>query len=310
MIVVDDLSTDRTGEILQLLAARIPKLRILSTRELPEGWIGKNYAVSLGAAAALGDWLLFTDADTFHLPGSLRRALTDVVDHDAVLVSYSPEQELGTFWERALIPFVYCRLAARFPIARVNDPRRPDAAANGQFVLVLRDAYESVGGHAAVRGEIVEDVALARLVKQRGLRIYFAAPIGIVRTRMYRSLGAMWQGWTKNLYPLMGGGVRSTLTELEVFPLAEILALALVWALLFRGERASCWILAAILAGALLGAHLRYALALYRNLFRVSLVQYYIPGACLYVAAFAASWWKNTRGAVVWKGREYPAGSL
>jgi glycosyltransferase involved in cell wall biosynthesis len=307
VIVVNDQSTDRTGEILAQLAARIPKLRVFSTHDLPQGWVGKNYAASLGAAAATGDWLLFTDADTFHLPGSARRALADAVDHDAVLVSYSPEQELGTFWERALVPFVYCRLAARFSFARVNDPRRPDAAANGQFLMVLRDAYESVGGHAAVAGEIVEDVALARLVKREGYRIYFTAPIGVVRTRMYGSFAPMWQGWTKNLYPLMGGRPRSALLELEAFPLSETLALVLVWAILFRTEHVSAWLLPAMFLGALAGAHLRYAVALYRNLFPVSLVQYYIPGACLYAAALVASWWKNTRGAVVWKGREYPA---
>jgi cellulose synthase/poly-beta-1,6-N-acetylglucosamine synthase-like glycosyltransferase len=307
VIVVNDQSTDRTAEILEQLAARIPKLRVLSTHELPRGWVGKNHAASLGAAAATGDWLLFTDADTFHLPGAARRALADAVDHDSVLVSYSPEQELGTFWERALIPFVYCRLAARFSFARVNDPRLPDAAANGQFVLLLRGAYESVGGHAAVAGEIVEDVALARLVKREGYRIYFTAPTGVVRTRMYQSFAAMWQGWTKNLYPLMGGRLRSALMEMEVFPLSEILALSLVWAFLFRAEHVSPWFLPAIFAAALAGAHLRYAVALYRNLFRASLVQYYIPGAGLYAAALVASWWKNTRGAVVWKGREYSA---
>jgi glycosyltransferase involved in cell wall biosynthesis len=310
VIVVNDQSTDRTGEILARLAARIPKLRLLSTQELPLGWVGKAYAASLGAAAATSDWLLFTDADTFHLPGATRRALADAVDHDAVLVSYSPEQELETFWERALIPFVYCRLAVRFSFARVNDPRQPDAAANGQFVLVLRNAYESVGGHAAVAGEIVEDLALARLVKRAGYRIYFTAPIGIVRTRMYRSFAAMWQGWAKNLYPLMGGRPRSMLLELEAFPLFETLVLIVVWAVLPHAEHVSPWSLAAIFLAALAGAHLRYAVALYRNLFPVFLVQYYVPGACLYAAVLVASWWKNTRGAVVWKGREYPAKSL
>ena len=133
VIVVNDQSTDRTSEILESLAERLPKLRVLATDGLPRNWIGKNYAASIGAAAASGDWLLFTDADTCHFPGSVRRALADAVDHDAVLVSYSPEQEMETFWERALIPFVYCRLAAKFAFARVNDPRQPDAAAGGQI---------------------------------------------------------------------------------------------------------------------------------------------------------------------------------
>ena len=184
IIVVDDQSTDRTVAILTELAGRIPKLKILHARELPLGWVGKNYAVALGADVAQGDWLLFTDADTCHMPGSTRRALTDAVDHNAVLVSYSPEQELGSFWERVLIPFVYCRLSARFSFARVNNPKLPDAAANGQFLMILRDVYRQVGGHAAIASEVLEDVALARRVKQAGYQIYFTAPIAIIRTRM------------------------------------------------------------------------------------------------------------------------------
>ncbi len=169
VIVVDDQSTDRTGDILGELAARTPKLRVLATDALPAGWTGKNYAVSIGAAAAIGDWLLFTDADTYHLPGSTRRALADAVEHDAAMVSYSPEQEMETFWERALIPLVYWMLSRRYSLANVNNPAMADAAANGQFLLIRRAAYMTIGGHAAVAGDILEDVALARRVKQAGL---------------------------------------------------------------------------------------------------------------------------------------------
>src|ERR1700722_798207 len=140
VIVVNDQSTDGTGKIVRDLAKRISKLKILKTGDLPKGWLGKNYAVSIGAAAASGDWLLFTDADTYHLPGAARRALDDAADRDAALVSYSPEQEMESLAERALIPFVYCRLSSLYSFARVNDPARPDAAANGQFLLLRRDA--------------------------------------------------------------------------------------------------------------------------------------------------------------------------
>jgi len=308
VIVVNDQSTDRTGEIVAELAKRIPKLKVLATADLPRGWVGKNHAAWIGAAAASGDWLLFTDADTFHLPGSTRRALADAADHNAVLVSYSPEQEMETFAEKALIPFVYCRLATRFSFALVNDPRRPDAAANGQFLLMLRDAYFATGGHAAVAGEILEDVALARRAKASGFGIYFTAPMGIVRTRMYRSFGAMWQGWTKNLYPLMGSTPGSMLMELpEAFPFLEGTILALLYVLFFKGDHGSGWLVLSMFLAVLGGAHLRYGIALYRNLFELSAVQYYLVGACIYAAALVASWWKNTRGVVVWKGRAYPA---
>ncbi|HXA79149.1 MAG TPA: glycosyltransferase family 2 protein [Candidatus Acidoferrales bacterium] len=308
VIVVNDQSTDRTGAILGELAKRIPKLRVIDAGPLPAGWVGKSHAVSIGAAAAQGDWLLFTDADTYHYPGATRRALGDAVDHDAVLVSYSPEQEMATWWERALIPFVYCRLAAKFSFARVNDPKRPDAAANGQFLLVLRDAYDAVGGHAAVAREILEDVALARLVKQSGYGIYFTAPMGVVRTRMYRSFEAMWQGWTKNLYPLMGGNVRSMFFELtDALPISEA-GLLIVALLHFAGVRTSFVAVAAgVCMGVLLGRHLAYAAALYRNLYPTSYIQFYVAGSALYSAALIGSWWKSTRGSVVWKGRKYAA---
>jgi glycosyltransferase involved in cell wall biosynthesis len=308
VIVVNDQSTDRTRAILAELATHIPKLKVLETGALPAGWVGKNYAVAIGAAAATGEWLLFTDADTYHYPGATRRALSDAVDHDAVLVSYSPEQEMKTWWERALIPFVYCRLAANFSFARVNDPTRPDAAANGQFILVLREAYEAVGGHAAVAREILEDVALARLMKRKRYGIYFAAPIGIVRTRMYRSFGAMWQGWTKNLYPLVGGDGNSLFFEcIEVFPLAEA-GLLIVALLRFAGVRALPLAAAVgVLAGVLLGKHLAYAAALYRNLYPTSYIEYYVLGSALYSAALIESWWNNSYGKVTWKGRAYTA---
>ena len=309
VIVVDDQSTDRTGAVLAELALRIPKLKILNTGDvLPPGWAGKNYAVSIGAAVAKGDWLLFTDADTYHLPGSTQRALCDAVVRDAVLVSYSPEQEMGSFWERALIPFVYCRLANKFSFARVNDPAKPDAAANGQYLLLRRDVYKELGGHTAIAGQILEDVAQARRVKSAGYGIYFTAPIGTVRTRMYRTFGAMWQGWTKNLYPLMGGKPMAVLLEVgDVFPWAEIFVFSSLWMEWARRHVASAWFWPALAAFLLCWRVFRYGIELYRNLYPVSYIKYYVAGVCLYCAALIASWWKNTHGAVHWKGRTYSA---
>ena len=305
VIVVDDQSTDRTGEILRALGTRIPKLRVLETDELPAGWTGKTYAASMGAAAAHGEWVLFTDADTFHYPGSARRALSDAVDHDAVLVSYSPEQEMETFWERALIPYVYCRLAAKFSFGAVNDPARPDAAANGQYLLVLRDVYRNVGGHAAVAGEVLEDVALARRVKAMGYRIYFTGPIGVVSARMYRSVRAMWQGWAKNLYSLMGGTPGAMFRELNGFGWIGVGVFLLVWRDIGRHGGGAGWYVPTAALLLLAGLHFRYAIALYRNLYPISYIRYYMPAECLYSAILIVSWWKSVRGSVEWKGRTY-----
>jgi hypothetical protein len=225
-------------------------------------------------------------------------------------VSYSPEQEMDSFWERAAIPFVYTRLAARFSFAQVNDPRRPEAAANGQFLLILRDVYEAVGGHAAVASEILEDVAIARRVKSLGYGIYFTAPIGVVRTRMYRSFRALWQGWTKNLYLLAGGSTKNALIELgEVLPVFDVAAMLAIWIYLRAHASVSAWLLPLLLLLPIARLHMQYAIRLYRNLYPISYVQYFLPGLTFYSAAMVASWWKNTRGAVVWKGRAYPAGT-
>jgi glycosyltransferase involved in cell wall biosynthesis len=306
VIVVDDESTDGTSAILQQLAERIPKLKVLKSGGPPEGWTGKNYAVTMGAQAATGEWLLFTDADTEHLAGATRRALTDAEERDAVMVSYSPEQEMETWWERALTPVVYWRLSKHYSYARVNDARQPDAAANGQFLMIRRDAYEAVGGHAKVRGKILEDVALAREVKRARFGIFFWPGYGLVRTRMYRSFAAMWQGWTKNLYPLIGGTRGSLLLEIaDVLPVFELGVLALLWWQLASRYRISALWLALLFLAALLGRQLAYAIELRRNRYPAAYIQYFAAGLCLYVAALCASWWKSAHGGVVWKGRAY-----
>jgi len=306
IIVVNDESTDRTGEILARLSKTVPKLKLLESAALPAGWVGKNHAVWLGAQAAKCEWLLFTDADTVHLPGSAHKAVEDARAGDAALVSYSPEQITQSFAERALIPFIYWRLSLKFDFARVSDPLAPDAAANGQFLLIRRGAYEKIGGHRAVAGEVLEDVALARRVKQAGFRLHFGSGEGIARTRMYRSFRAMWQGWTKNLYLLLGGTRSSALREFVfMFPWPAMLFVAAAIAL--RGA-AGLWLVALGIIW-LAGCHAAYARALRRNRYSARFIIYYVPGVSLYAATVAASCWKHRRGKIVWKGREYPAGS-
>ncbi|MHB8411648.1 MAG: glycosyltransferase family 2 protein [Candidatus Acidiferrales bacterium] len=306
IIVVNDQSTDRTGEILARLSKTVPKLKILESGALPAGWIGKNHAVWLGAQAAKCEWLLFTDADTVHFTGSANQALEDARACDAALVSYSPEQITQSSAERALIPFIYCRLSRKFDFARVNDPSAPDAAANGQFLLIRRNAYEKIGGHRAVANEVLEDVALAQRAKRAGVRLHFASGEGIARTRMYRSFGAMWQGWTKNLYLLLGGTRSSALREFAfVFPWPAIIFIV-AGALL--GGTTGLW-LAALGIVWLAGCHAAYARALRRNRYSTRFIIYYVPGVSLYAATVAASCWKHRRGKIVWKGREYPVGT-
>jgi glycosyltransferase involved in cell wall biosynthesis len=298
IIVVNDQSIDGTGGILRRLDTEQPKLRVVEAQELPPGWVGKNHAAWLGAQTATCDWLLFTDADAVHLPGSTARALSEARSSGADLLSYSPGQEMHTWWERALIPFVFCRLSQLYSYATINNPDSPAAAANGQYVLIRRNAYEQIGGHAAVRNEVLEDVALARLAKSSGFRLHFAPGGQICRVRMYSSFGAMWEGWSKNLLPLViWSGQRVTRELLSVIPWIPLFCLLLTpWHAL----------LGALGMVLLAGRHASYAGLLRKNRFPRFSVLYYLMGVGLYCAALLASDWGYARGKIAWKGREYP----
>jgi hypothetical protein len=300
IIVVNDQSTDGTAAVLESLAGDVPHLRFFDAGSLPEGWVGKNHAVWQGAQRSTAPWLLFTDADARHLPGSTGRALAHAALSGAEMLSYSPGQEMHNWWERAMIPFVYCRLAQLYSYADVNDPESKAAAANGQYLLIRRDAYDAIGGHAAVRAEVLEDVALAQRAKAAGVRLHFAPGPGIASVRMYSRFAAMWEGWTKNLAPLVINAGRTVTREsLSIFPWIPLLCLALVVVHpLFAG-------LGLLL---LAGRHAGYAAALRRNRFSLSSVVYYLPAVALYGLALAVSDWHYARGRVAWKGREYPVG--
>jgi glycosyltransferase involved in cell wall biosynthesis len=301
IIAVNDLSSDRTREILQELALRIPRMRFVDATVPPPGWVGKNHAAWLGAQQAENEWLLFTDADAVLNEGAAAKALALAAEHQAAIVSFSPQQVLGTWYEKALIPFVYVRLAQKFSFAQVNDPKSAAAAANGQFLLVLRDTYQAVGGHAAVHDEVLEDVAFARRVKGNGGRLWFGYSDGAVRVRMYRSFSAMWEGWKKNLFVLMGGTTGAVFSEFEsTFPWMIVVVLLI-------GIKMPIALFAGVVL--LLLRQLSYGLALTRNQFPFKFIMYYLPAVFLYAAALWASHESYAKGKVSWKGREYPVGS-
>jgi len=230
IIVVDDGSTDRTRQIAQ----SFPNVIVISAGPLPLGATGKNNALVSGTHEARSPWILFTDADTVHRPDSLLRSFTEARNRSVDLLSYSPEQEVRTFWERAVMPVIFSELATTYPPSEVSDPNSSAAAANGQFILVRRSAYDAVGGHAAVATEILEDVALARRFKQVGYKTFFRYGSDILRTRMYRSFRDLREGWTKNLALLFAHPTRLALARLQEFVVVLSGMLFSIWAAVDR----------------------------------------------------------------------------
>lgn len=296
IIVVDDHSTDRTRDIaLSFAAAPESGLRLIEAGPLPAGWTGKNNALVSGVRQSAGGWLLFTDADTVHLPGSLGRAVQEAREHHIDMLSYSPEQVAVTFWEMAVLPVVFAELARQYPPSKVSDPNSPAAAANGQYILVKREAYDAVGGHAAVAGEILEDVALARRVKAAGRKIRFRYAADAVRTRMYRNWKQLRDGWTKNLALLFPRPRRLALTSLVFWVLPGLFGIAAM------ASTARWWLLAAgVLVFARNSVHMRRA-----HFDRGMEFLGMIFGMPMFVYLLLRSERAHASGKVPWKGRTY-----
>jgi chlorobactene glucosyltransferase len=208
LIVIDDHSTDDTGRLARTAAADDGRVRVVAAPELAPGWLGKQWACAHGASLARGDLLCFTDADTVHAPDLHLRSVRALLDGRADLLSVAGTQELVTFWERLIQPQVFALLFARYGGTEIvsNATRPEDVIANGQFMLFRRSSYEALGGHASVRTNVAEDLALAMRAKRHGMRVHLIQGLAQLSTRMYASLGALLQGWMKNVY---AGGIQT-----------------------------------------------------------------------------------------------------
>jgi chlorobactene glucosyltransferase len=229
VIVVDDGSTDQTSVLLDKLSQTHPhgdRLWVLRLRdELAPGWAGKPHAIHSGVQEANGNWFLFTDADTWHAPNSLRSAITQAVQEHADLFTLGTEQELPTFWDRVLMPMAFLGISMLYPPRSVNNPASPLAIANGQYLLIRRAVYERLGGYARpeMRDTLLDDRDLAVLVKSHGYTLHFVDGCGLVHVHMYQSLSAIWSGWRKNAYLGNRGGAPFVLLELWGLPIITIM---------------------------------------------------------------------------------------
>jgi chlorobactene glucosyltransferase len=311
LIVLDDRSTDATPAILERLS-QDQRLRRLEGASLPAGWAGKPYALHQAYAVARGDWLCFVDADTFLAPEALAACYAKALETNADLFTVMTFQITGTFWERAVLPLVMTALSVGFSPRKVNDPDSRDAIANGQFIMIKRAVYEAIGGYERIKDKIVEDKAIAEMVKNSGFRLIVADGRRLVSTRMYTSLSQMWEGWTKNIY--LGLRDQPALLLLGVFGafLLAVTALFLpLWPLLglFWFEHGGGWRAFSIIVEAcILWGVLIYARADVAH--SMGIPRWYALttplGAGVFMAMMLTSSWKVlSRQGVTWKGRKY-----
>jgi glycosyltransferase involved in cell wall biosynthesis len=304
LVVVDDHSTDRTAEV----AKGFHEVRLLEAGKLEKGWTGKTNAIWKAAKRARGRWLLFTDADTIHEPGDLRRAIHEAIRNKVGVLSYSPRQIVSGLAQRSLMPLVFCELALAYPPAKVSDPAQRIAAANGQFLLVEREAYRRLGGHAAVADKVLEDVELAFLAKRRKVGLRFRYADDAVATRMYRSTSAMIEGWTKNLALLFKNSLALALWRaLDILLLVGLPVLTIeLWNARFAAHSVQWlgagWVLALLWVRTLVRFYARVAKSNFPFV-DCALAPLGLPP---FVVLLYRSWFQHRiLGRVSWKGREY-----
>ncbi len=318
VLLVDDGSCDATAAIARATAAAsgaaAGRFSLLEAGARPEGerWVGKNWACSRAMDQVQSDWVLFVDADVRLGPATLQRALGQAVDEGADLLSLAPRLCCGCLAEWMVQPIMASLLCLGFPIEAANDPADPTAFAAGPFMLFRRTAYAAIGGHRALAGEVVEDLALARRIKGGGYRLRYLLGLDAADLRMYADFAALWEGWSKNWFLGLDRSLVKALGAAAVvvllFSAPWLLAPAAAISLALLGEPAKLQPpLLAALALALLGIGLQLALRLWtRQAFALPLRHWWLMGAGgLVVGALApTSVWRTLSGrGWTWKGR-------
>jgi cellulose synthase/poly-beta-1,6-N-acetylglucosamine synthase-like glycosyltransferase len=308
IIVVDDRSSDLTGQIASSAAMRDVRIRVLRNDRLPAGWTGKAHALHRAVAQAQGEWFWFIDADTEHAPESLSTMMEYARAEHASLVSLLPELRCESLWEQVVQPLAGITLMQSFPLHVVNDDRSPLAFANGQFILIERTAYRASGGHDLVRDRFVEDIALARQVKSLGMRIRIALSHGLVACRMYSSLAQLTRGWSRIYYDALDRKAwRICINLLDGLVLSQTAHAAIVAGLalgMFGVSPFAWWLIG------LSVAHHIWMYLVFRRVYRMSVpgsryVHWYPLGNLVVDFILLAALRMCFTGRVTWRGTHY-----
>ena len=313
VLAVDDRSTDATGAIMDELAAAQPdRLRALHIPRdgLPPGWLGKCNALHTAAAHAEGDWLLFVDSDVKVEPDALSTAVARATAKGYDALSIMTRLECDTFWEKLILPLAAASVGAITRMSLTNHDRYRDTAfANGQFFLIRRSTYDAVGGHAAVRDNITEDVALMRLMKSAGKRCRLYLGREFASTRMHATLPAMFSGWSR---------IYSGVTRRRALPICLAMLFVAVCGLgayvalaaslvAFASSGRADWLALALLHVAIMTVTLMGVYQMSGNPRRYALA--FPLGGAVMIAIYAAAVRACRTGKIAWRGTSYTAGS-
>jgi chlorobactene glucosyltransferase len=301
VIVLDDSSEDGTAAAARSAAGTNPNFRLLRGQPLPQGWMGKNWACHQLALATDADILVFADADVQWQPGALAAVLNAQKTLCADLLTVWPTQITKSWGERLTVPLMALAVLGYLPLGLAHDFYHPlAAAANGQCMVFRRGAYAAVGGHAAVRGVVVEDVRLAQRIKACRLRLRMADGNELLRCRMYNGWRAALDGYAKNI--LAGHG--NSVALLALSTIFHWLLFIWPWAWLLFG---SVWppgfwpFWPAALVGAGIAARAVTAAATHQRVLDALLMP--ISVVLMTLIAARAIWWRWRFGGVIWKGR-------
>jgi chlorobactene glucosyltransferase len=311
VIAIDDRSTDRTGAIMDEMAAENPKLRVIHIAEgtLPPGWTGKCNALHSSVKHADGEWLLFVDSDVILQPNALPATLALAAGRNLDLLSLLPRVESGGVWEGLLVPLAGMAINALYTTALTNSDHRKPAFANGQFLLIRRSTYEAIGGHERVKSQFTEDVELARLLKSLNYRVRLAWGRDFFAVRMYSSLAGIIRGWGRNFYAVAYGKPwRTILGSLAVLLCTYPLYVVPFWGWYrahhpinrFAGDG---WFAAAIIHFCVMTACLILIYAWSGN--RKSYALLFPLGAVMLLRVFARALMMCATGKVEWRGTSY-----
>ena len=238
ILVLDDGSTDATPDLLQCLVAESgARLQVLDGEPLPDGWHGKAWACFQLERQAKGELLLFTDADTMHEPDALRRSVGALIESGTDMLSIMPNQELGSFWEKLVVPLIHVILMCYLPLRLVRTSPRPAFCfANGQFILFRKKIYDRIGGHTVVKDALVEDVWLCKAVKKAGGSVASFNGYDVVSCRMYRNFREIWEGFSKNLFASIGYSTPGLFLLMTLIAGLYVVPYVFIISSLFAGE--------------------------------------------------------------------------